>query len=113
MPRRRLTEKQKKERLKAQNYTCPGCAKTLMGARKVEWDHRRDGLPRWFFEESGLDPDDPEHQYAMHKKCHDKLFKDDMERISKTKRQMGEQGQRNRRLLGSTRQIPHRSEPWS
>jgi hypothetical protein len=110
--RRRPTRTEKEAILERQENICPGCMKTMSGATAVEFDHRRDGLPRWFFtDDPDVDPDDPLYQNAMHKKCHDRLFADDMKKIAKTKRQRGETGQTARRLRGATQRIP--SRPFS
>ncbi len=117
--RRPLTATQKAERLALQTppgkrhplCAAPFCGKAMTGATNIVWDHRRDGLPRYFFDYagSGVDPDDPDHQYAMHRKCHDKLYASDAAIIAKTRGQAGERGaQTLRRLTGSGRKIPSR-----
>lgn len=118
--RRSLTRAQKEAILDRQRPAvggdpiCPCCDKPITGATAVEFDHRRQGLSRWFFdyEGSGVDPDDPDHQYAIHARCHARLTADDASARAKTERQMGAAGQRKNRVVGVRRPFPKRADPW-
>jgi hypothetical protein len=111
--RRRLSRDQKEAILKRQKHLCPLCQKPLSGAARIEFDHRRAGLPRWFFtKDPSLDPDDPAFVVALHARCHARLLGADLAAIAKAKRRAGDAGQRARRLRGATRSIPRRRDPW-
>lgn len=87
----------------------------MSGASSIEFDHRRIGLPRWYFVNNpDIDPDDPDDQEALHASCHKRRTKKDAAMIAKTKRLSGERGgQRVNRLVGSGRRpIPQRPDSW-
>jgi hypothetical protein len=85
----------------------------MSGCSSIEFDHRRLGLPRWYFaNDPSCDPDDPEDIEALHAACHRKRTTKDLGTIAKTKRQRGETGQSARRRLASGRKIPGHSNPW-
>jgi hypothetical protein len=117
MTRRRPTRTEKEAILERQTVDgvtlCAECMREMSGASAIEFDHRRIGLPRWYFaQDPTVDPDDPDDMEALHAKCHRKRTNTDLAIIAKDKRRNGETGQRSRRLRGATQKIAKHVNPW-